>query len=163
MIDWLPGLLRLEDYCDDWSIYFEAIYGVFLRDFAQNKPAFRGRLLGLKKYPEYEGKPATFWHMISEGHVEEKRIPDLRRCERIAWPAPVIEHSTDQEIRCWRNEHKGDKRIVLWLVEEDYVVILSERNGYLIPWTAYLLTYQHSRDKMEREYNAYIKAKGAPF
>lgn len=66
------------------------------------------------------------------------------------------------EIRCWPTERNGDRRIVLWLISEDYVVVLAERNGYLIPWTAYMLTWQHSRDKLEREYQSSIKAKGAP-
>ncbi len=35
-------------------------------------------------------------------------------------------------------------------------------DGYFIPWMAYMLTWQHSRDKLEREYQSSIKAKGAP-
>lgn len=163
MISWLPKILELPAYSGDWNTYFEAVYAVFFKDFVQNKPIFRGQRLGLKKHPKYEGKSATFWHFISEGSIEANRTPDLRRCERIGWPAPIVNNSQDTLVRCWKNVRKGDIRIILWLVKEDYVVVLSERKGYLLPWTAYILTYQHSRQKLEREYQAYIKAKGSPF
>jgi hypothetical protein len=29
--------------------------------------------------------------MIQEGRTEDERTPDLRRCERIRWPRPIIE------------------------------------------------------------------------
>jgi len=163
MITWLPELLLLDDYNNNWNVYFEEVYSVFARDFVYSKPIYRGRRLGLKKDPEYEGKSATFWHIISEGNVESERIPDIRRCERIGWPSPVIQNSTAIEIRCWTNERKGDKRIILWLPQEDYIVVLAERSGYLLLWTAYILKYQNARDKLEREYQSYQKARGAPF
>jgi len=162
MIAWLPEILDFDSFENDWAKYLQAIYTVFLEDFVQNTPVFRGKRLGLKKYPEYDGKSATFWHFISEGSVEAERTPDLRRCERIGWPSPIINHSTDPLVRCWETVRKGDKRIILWLVAVDYVVVLSERKGYLIPWTAYIIKYPHAKAKLEREYQAYIKAKGAP-
>ena len=61
--------------------------------------------------------------MISEGSVEEERTPDLRRMERIRWPAPVIEHSDDGVIKVWRNQRRrNETRILLWLEELDYLV-----------------------------------------
>ena len=153
----------MEDYAGDWDAFFEAVYAAFCLDFVQSKPFFQGHRLGLKKYPEYDGKSATFWHMISEGSDEALRTPDLRRCERIRWPRPIIDQSEEPEIRCWETERKGEKRIVLWLVAQDYVVVLAQRTGYILPWTAYLVTYDHTRKKLEREYQAYKKAGGAPF
>jgi hypothetical protein len=162
MITWLPEIIELDKYGNDWEKYFQAVYNVFHTDFVQNRPVFRGKRLGLKKYPEYDGKSATFWHFISEGTVEDERTPDLRRCERIGWPSPIISHSTDSVVRCWETVRKGDKRIILWIVSKDYVVVLSERNGSLLPWTAYVLSYQNAKDKLEREYQAYKKARGTP-
>src|SRR5690625_5054274 len=94
-ISWLPPMICLSNHQGNWNNYFQVIYEIFHRDFVTSKPTFRGVRLGLKRHPEYDGKPATFWHMISEGSVEAERTPDLRRCERIAWPRPVIENSTD--------------------------------------------------------------------
>lgn len=161
MIEWLPDIIELENYDNDWNTYFEAVYKVFEHDFVRTKPFFRGKQLVLKRYPEYQGKSATFWHMISEGKVEDERTPDLRRCERIGWPSPIITNSTDTEVRCWKNSRKGKTRIVLWVLQEDYVVILDERKNYLIPWTAYLLKYANTRRKMEKEYMAYKKTRDA--
>ena len=30
--------------------------------------------------------------MISEGKVETERTPDISRCERIAWPRPMMDN-----------------------------------------------------------------------
>jgi hypothetical protein len=72
-------------------------------------------------------KEATFWHFISEGQTEEERVSDLRRCERVRWPKPVIENSTDSKIKYWKNTRKGEPRICLWLECEDYVVLERKR------------------------------------
>jgi hypothetical protein len=71
--------------------YLERLHQQFTRDFVESLPTWPGKHVGLKRHPEYDGKSATFWHMISEGSDETERTPDLRRCERIAWPRPVID------------------------------------------------------------------------
>ena len=86
----LPDLIELSEYCGDYHKYLEAVYACFKQDFINRRPVFRGARLGLKKHPLLMGKEATFWHMTSEGNDEETRIPDMRRMERIKWPAPLI-------------------------------------------------------------------------
>jgi hypothetical protein len=93
--------------------------------------------LQLKKHPLHQGKEATFWHFITKGEEEAERIPDLRRCERIKWPKPIIENNGDMIIKTWENVRNGEKRILLFIEEENYLVVLAGRNGYLLPWTAY--------------------------
>src|SRR4030066_170192 len=61
-----------------------------------------------------KGKEATFWHLISEGKSEKDRLPDLRRCERIRWPRPIIEHHDRLTIKFWGPERKGGKRTCFW-------------------------------------------------
>lgn len=156
-VDWLPLLVLLNDYKGDWQSYLEAIYAYFKQDFVDRKPVFQGKRLGLKRHPLSHGKEATFWHMIQEGAVEEDRMPDLRRCERIRWPRPVIEHERDQQIKVWRNERKGESRICLWLEQENYLVILSERGNYILPWTAYLVERAHQQRKLQKEYEEYYR------
>ena len=70
---WLPALLLLEDHHGDWLRYFEAVYAAFEQDFVMSKPEFRGKRLGLKRHPEYDGKSATFWHMMSTGEDEAEQ------------------------------------------------------------------------------------------
>jgi hypothetical protein len=155
--DWLPPLVLFSDYGGDWQVYLDAIYNYFRQDFVDSKPVFQGRRLGLKRHPLAHGKEATFWHMIQEGAVEEDRTPDFRRCERIRWPKPIIEHDTDNVIKVWANQRQGDKRICLWFEQENYLVVLADRGNYILPWTAYLVEQPHRQRKLQREYEEYCR------
>jgi len=155
--DWLPGLVLFADHDGDWDRYLTAIYAIFRRDFVENKPAFKGRRLGLKRHPIDEGKEATFWHMISEGAQETERTPDFRRCERISWPKPIIGNTDDQCVKYWVSVKKGEDRIHIWLQDEDYVVVLADRKTYILPWTAFLVDRQHTREKLSKEHRRYWK------
>ncbi|MBI4653792.1 MAG: hypothetical protein HY752_02190 [Nitrospirae bacterium] len=159
--DWLPPLVLFSDYDGNWERYLDAIYNYFKQDFINNRPSFRGRRLGLKKHPLEKGKEATFWHFIQEGPNEDDRIPDIRRCERIRWPRPVIENEDKPVIKVWENKRKNDKRILLWLERQEYLVVLAERKGYLLPWTAYLVTEEHRKKKLQREYETFKNANAA--
>jgi hypothetical protein len=126
-------------------------------DFVDNKPTFQGRKLGLKRHPVVHEKEATFWHMIQEGSIEEDRIPDLRRCERIRWPKPIIENDADTAVKVWKNKRRREDRVCLWFEQEDYLVILADRGTYILPWTAYLVKQKHRKRKLQKEYEAYLK------
>ncbi|MFH1717991.1 MAG: hypothetical protein ABIF19_11605 [Planctomycetota bacterium] len=153
--DWLPPLVLFSDYSGNWDAYREAIYSWFKQDFVDNKPVFQGRRLGLKRLPLTYGKEATFWHLIQEGRIEEDRIPDLRRCERIRWPKPVIEHESDPKVKYWVSVKRKEDRIHIWLEGEDYVVVLADRGSFLLLWTAFLVTKQHTREKLRKEHASY--------
>lgn len=155
----LPELIELSDYRGNFSAYLEAVYGIFKQDFILQRPVFRGIRLGLKKHPEFEGKEATFWHMTSEGDDEQNRLPDLRRLERIKWPAFLINNSEHPYLRVWENTRGGKTNILILHEEESYVIVLRKGNGYLIPWTAYLIEYPSRLRKFIKEYDEYIKSK----
>ncbi|MDT8317881.1 MAG: hypothetical protein RQ824_07830 [bacterium] len=158
-VNWLPDLVLLEDCQGNWEKYLNLLYDYFKKDFLESSPYFEGQRLGLKKHPKSDGKEATFWHIIQEGQVEEDKIPDLRRCERIRWPRPVIESAGDSAIKVWRNERKGENRICLWLESEEYLVVLADRTKYILPWTAYMVTKPHQTRKLQREYENYCRNK----
>lgn len=155
--EWLPELVLLAKYGGGWNRYTEAVYLFFKEDFVDSKPSFRGKRLGLKRHPLEQGKEATFWHLVSEGSIEKDRLPDLRRCERIRWPRPIIEHVDDNEvaIKVWENQRKDEKRILLWFEEAEYLVILADRGKYLLPWTAYLVDREHTKRKLQKEHEDY--------
>jgi hypothetical protein len=155
--DWLPPLVLFHDHGGDWEVYLEALYACFRQDFIDAKPVFQGRRLGLRRHPMSYGKEATFWHMIQEGETEEERVPDFRRCERIRWPKPIIEHAGDPAIRVWRNERRGGERVCLWFVQESYLVVLAERGEYVLFLTAYLVEQQHRQRKLQKECEEYWK------
>ena len=155
----MPELIELSHFGGNFARYLEAVYEIFTNEFVRNRPSFRGIRLGLKKYPVTDGKEATFWHMTSEGEDEQNRLPDLRRLERIKWPSFIINNSEHPYLRVWENT-RGTKTNILILHEaENYLVILRKANGYLLPWTAYLIEYESRKKKLIKEYDEYIKSK----
>jgi len=161
--DWIPTLVYLADYGGNWDSYLIAIYKFFRRDFIDSQPKFRGERLKLKRYPVIDGKEATFWHIISEGSYEPGRLPNLRKCERICWPHPIIESQEKEPLlKIWENTRDGETRICIWLSfdTEDYLVVIAKRKGYLLFWTAYPLIYENTKNKLQKEYDAY-KARAA--
>lgn len=156
----LPPLVLLEDFGNNWEAYFEAIYLYFCRDFVTSKPNFENKRFALKRYPLQKGKEATFWHLISEGEVEVERLPDLRRCERIRWPRPMIEAIKTGKVKWWRNVRKAETRILIALEDFSYLVVLADRGEYVMLWTAYCVEYDHRRRKLQDEYKNYWKEKG---
>lgn len=160
--EYLPKLILMEDYKYDWHEYLEALYHFFCRDFVTSKPYFKDKRFALKRYPLIKGKEATFWHIISEGAVEDARLPDLRRCERIRWPRPIIEAiaSSDIKVKWWRNKRGSEERIVIALEDFSYVVVLADRGEYIMLWTAYCVEQEHGRRKLQREYESFRSQKG---
>lgn len=155
----LPELIELSQFGGDFARYLEAVYAIFTNEFVRNKPTFRGTRLALKKYPVTDGKEATFWHMTSEGEDEENRIPDLRRLERIKWPSYIINNSEHPYLRVWENTRGTKTNVLIMHENESYVVILRKGNGYLLPWTAYVIEHEWRKRKFLREYEEYIKSK----
>jgi hypothetical protein len=154
---WLPPLFH---FTGDWVLYQEALYELFKADFIDMKLQFRGKRIGLKKHPMSEGKEYAFWHLIQEGPVEISRTPDLRRCERIRWPRPIIENSLDPSLKVWTNTRKGDPRVLLWLEEEEYLVVMADRNGYMLFLTAYPVDQPHRKRKLLKEFEDWQKEQG---
>lgn len=155
----LPDLIELSDFGGDFHKYLEAVYECFKHDFISQRPIFRGTRLGLKKYPLSQGKEATFWHMTSEGDDEATREPDLRRMERIRWPACMINRSEHPVLKVWENTRGGKTNILIFYENEGYLVVLRRGKDYLLPWTAYLVEYKARKEKLLKEYEAYIKSK----
>jgi hypothetical protein len=149
---WLPPLLPLSNFDGDWNRYLDALYDVFRGDFLKSQPFLGDRRCGSKRFPKINGKEGTFWHLISEGRVEGDRLPDMQRCQRIRWPRLMIEHAT--EIPTWTATKNGDSRVHLALPDFSYLVVLADRDTYLLIWTAFCVDRQHRRDKLMREYSA---------
>lgn len=160
-LHWLPDLVQLNDFNGNWEKYLSAVYSFFYQDFVVSRPIFKGQILSLKRYPLYENKEITFWHIISEGNEETERTPDFRRCERIRWPRPIIENFQNPNIKIWENSRNNEVRICIFLDNVDYLVVLAKRRGYILLWTAYPITRSHQKRKLMKEYHAYINANAA--
>lgn len=156
----IPNLIELDTFDGDYFQYEEAVYASYKDTFENHKFYMNGKPINHKKHPLYKGKPGTFWHIISNGPDEDKRTPNLRRYERIAWPAFILDYCKNNcsNILIWKNNRKGKSRIVLWCREIDYVVILDERADFFIFWTAYPVSYRHTREKLLKEYQEFSKS-----
>lgn len=152
----LPDLVLLEDYHGKWEDYLNALYGYFVQDFITAPPRFNGVRLALKRHPMIQGKEATFWHFISEGEEETSRLPDMRRCERIRWIKPIIESSSDSNVKMWEEKRGSETRVHLCYGNWEYLVVLAHRGSYILPWTAFYIEQEHRRKKLEKRYNDYI-------
>lgn len=154
----IPELIELDNYNGDYKQYENAVYDLYNITFENHQFYFKGKRIVHKKYPLYKNRSGTFWHIISNGTQEETRLPDLRRYERIQWPAYILSYcqTNCDKLLIWENTRKGKHRVVLWCQSIDYVVILDQKPEYYIFWTAYPVTYSHTRRKLLYEYNNYI-------
>ncbi len=143
--------MLLAAFGGDWKTYEDALYRQYEADFRKARITYDGFPVNLKRHPLSMGRDATFWHLISEGKSEEDRIPDMRRCERIAWPGAILRNANQPAVTAWRNVRGSEERVVLWVEEVDYLVVLAARTGYYVLWTAYLTDRAHTRRKLQKE------------
>lgn len=165
--NWLPELLLLEDFAGDPKRYLEAAYQIFQRDFEHSKPKFGTYKVNLKWMPIFQGKSATFWHMISEGKEEADRTPDFRRLERIGWVKPILEafqetKPTEQAKLYWWIELRGnEQRYHITLTDFSYLVVVVKRKNFVLPWTAFYVEYGHQRRKYKKRYEEFWRQEDA--
>jgi len=145
--DWVPQLVTLNDHGGDWNVYIEIIYGFFKQDMLASRPSLDRKLVVSRRDPIYGGKEAGFWHCTSEGKVEDDRLPDLRRCERIRWLRAIIEHCDDTRVDRWTTDKRGGDRHYLWFNEE-YLISLGVRKKYWQLITAFCTEREHTRKKL---------------
>lgn len=160
--DWLPPLVLIADYDGDWDKYLEAIYTIFTDDFIKTKPLFKSQRVGHKRHPLEKGKEATFWHLISTGEGEKTRDIDFERCKRIRWPKPIVEVNASQKVNCWVEKKRREWRHHIALLDFSYVVVLAERNGYFLLWTAFYVETNHRRRKLRNKWEESKMAEAAP-
>ena len=152
-----PDLLH---FAGDWASYEQALYAVFLGELAQGGVEFDGLPVTCRRNPEANGRWAAFWHLIQEGHIEEERLPDIRRCERLRWVRWTIEHGRGHEaIDVWQNTRGREENTLLWYNEE-YLVVLAERrqgSGWLLK-TAYVTDRSNRKRQLARERDDWSRA-----
>lgn len=156
-----PDLLYLQDYGGDFPTYFNAVYTVFESHFIKSNPSFQGVRVSAQKLPLVDNIHRTFYHITHEGEDEQNRTPDFRRMERIHFPKFMINGCPHKELLIWKNIRGRDTRILIFNEVEGYLIVLTERKGYNLFWTAYYIEHNHQRRKYVKEYEAFIKAETA--
>ncbi len=156
-----PDLLYLENFGGDFNKYFNAVYNVFDNHFIKSNPYFQGVKISAQKFPLVDGIHKTFYHITHEGEDENNRTPDFRRMERIRYPKFSIEKCPHNEFLVWKNKRGKDNRVLIFNEVEGYLIVLTERKGFNLFWTAYYIEQNHRKRKLIAEYDAYIKAETA--
>lgn len=148
---WLPDALRYSDFEGDWETFLATVYQTFERDFVRARPNYSGLPVKYDSRIEH-GKEAVFWHLTSQFDPKTgNREMDMRRCERIPWPSPMIEHHGDTQVSIWKNKRGKEIRILLWLETMDYLVVMKEGRNTVILLTAYCTDRDHTRNKLRSE------------
>jgi hypothetical protein len=127
-----------------------------MEEIARGGIRFRDWPVNCRRIPESQGRWSSFWHLVQEGPVEDNRLPDLRRCERIRWVRWVIENAVaNPEIDEWEEVRNNSVDVLLWFREE-YLVVLAKRRDYWLLKTAYCIVQQGRIAKKRRERDAYL-------
>ena len=71
----------------------------------------------------------------------------------------MINRSEHPVLKVWENTRGGKTNILIFHENEGYLVVLRRGKDYLLPWTAYLVEYKARKEKLLKEYEAYIKSK----
>lgn len=160
---WLPELILFENF-KDWFTYEEHLYAIFKRDFLVTKPYYLGKPVKIRFHPKVCDKEQTFFHITSEDMTKDcidpnDRIPDFRRCERIAWPRSIIENYECpydcpgcEKVLIWEKQYKMYRRVHMLLENFKYLIVLEKRENYCLFITAFYITEEHTLRKKKQEY-----------
>ena len=152
----LPDLFS---FPGDWSSYENELYEIYMDTLVRIPTVFRGLPVNTQYRPASKGKGFGFWHIISEGAVEDDRLPDIKRCARIRWIAWLISNAeTNPLISWWENQRGSSTHVVIWIESEDFAVILAKRNDYYLLKSAYWVKSGRKQDFLQ-EREAYLKAR----
>lgn len=152
-----PDLVLFTSFNGDWSAYETELHRIFIADLAYGGVTFGGVAVSCRRLPEAAGRWASFWHLVQEGRVEDDRLPDLRRCERIRWVRWVIENAlANANIDVWQNTRGTEVNTLLWFREE-YLVVLGQRQGYWLLRTAYCTEQTGRIAQLKKERDAFPK------
>lgn len=150
---------NIKSFSGNWDEYEEELYDIFKDTVLNGGMIFSGSPVYSQRRPELKGKHHTFWHLVSTGAVEEERVPDMRRCERLGWIKWVVENSdSNPDITFWDSKRRRSNNVVIWYEKEQYAVVLARRNGYFLLKTAYLVFPRRARE-FRREIAEYNKNK----
>jgi len=136
----LPDIILLDDFNGAWNEYVEALYNRFKQDFVIKKPTFLGKNVDIIHEKFYQNKERSFWHIISTGGTDDDRLPDMERCEKIGWAkALILDDGNCSDYKLWIRYCDKSKRDRYYIMcaENNYLVILEDRNSHFKIITAY--------------------------
>lgn len=169
-ISCLPDIIECENLTE-WNNYLSQLYKeVFVPDFINTKPLFRGLPVFIRREPRDGIWEHSFTHMTHEDLLHHSsdpndRIPDLRRSERVNWVRAIIEHdncsSVKQcgEILYWEEMFRGRVRSNLLFESERFLIVLEKAKKAYFLITSFYIDEDYALEKRRRKYQKYITQK----
>lgn len=174
MPEWLPEMAPVNPWTE---ATYDMLYEIFCRDIRDSNLKYSGHGVWIFRDLE-DGKEAIFWHLTSRKEkakkiprrkrkffpadqevIQPERLPDMRRCERLPWIKPLIEHPADPEVLAWDYD-EGDRTVktYVWIREYDFVVILKKfPDGRRRLITSFYVDSQYKKNDFTRKYANRIK------
>jgi len=69
----------------------------------------------------------------------------------------MIDQAVGGNVRTWIQTRGNERRIALAPADFSYVVILADRGTHIMLWTAFFVEHSHRREKLRKEYEAYVR------
>ncbi len=174
MPEWLPEIVSVNPWTDNT---YEMLYEIFCRDIRDRHLRYIGHDVWIFNDME-DGKEKIFWHLTTreckreiiprrkqkfypygQKYTQTERLPDLRRCERLTWVKPLIEHPTEPEVLAWDYE-EGDRTVktYIWIKDYAFVVIMKKYpDGKRRLITSFHINENYKRRDFENKYAHRIK------
>ena len=70
----------------------------------------------------------------------------------------MIEALQSGHVRVWKNIRGRSERIIISVSDFSYVVVLDDREEFVLLWTAYYVDQHHQRRKFAKEFAAWQNA-----
>ena len=151
MPPWLPDEICTIS-CKDENDFINITYDRLIYDFFLQGVLFRGKRVLLPNEKSNDGKLKIYWHIGGDDNSLDHHNWDRRRTQRIPWIKAVIDNAIEPEVLVWKTVKNHDKRISLWLINLDYLIILSVKRDKYFLITAYITCRSHTREKLLKEY-----------
>lgn len=156
------NLILLEEFNGQFKNYDEYLYNeIFLKQIINNNIYFNNKLVKLKKFPKECNREQAYFHLTTIATDKNipwsEREPDFRRCERLHWMRPSIEtnHIELCGLPCfvyYTEIYKGNRtRIHLFNEKERYLIVLEDRNDYILLITAFYIHEDYYLKKNNRK------------
>lgn len=152
--DWLPDLIELDGFSNNWPSCCTRLYGEFHRDFIASRPEFLGKRVGVSRHHIVDGREAAFHHCITEEDDKGNRVNDYRRCQRLRWPRKVIEAVGTGQVMWWKEKQGSKRRAYVTFLDFSYIVVLEEMSTHCVLVTAYPVDREHTRRSNSKRYEA---------
>jgi len=161
--DKLPKTLSKSDFNNDYNLFLSAAYTVYKKVFIDNNITFKGAPIQTNRAINCDLRYIGFEHVTTKdtgGYHKDYRTYNEKRIERVPWLKHLITGAECSGVcdgyRVFSEIKHNKVQFLIWCVDEDYLIVLEDRNTYYFLITAYCILYDQKREQLEKSYLAYL-------